>query len=159
MSSRLSASDRVFLGIARLQPLGLAPAPGTCCSAAALLAAPFLFLPLDLAQRCAVLLLIFFGGSYAAGRAERILGIEDPPEVVIDEAFGMWLALLPLDNPSPALMLAAFVLFRFFDIVKPWPVSASEHWLPGGYGIMLDDAVAGLPAFACLGAAALFCPA
>jgi len=41
-------------------------------------------------------------------------------------------------------MIAAFVLFRIFDIAKPWPVSASEHWLPGGFGIMLDDIVAGL---------------
>jgi len=47
-------------------------------------------------------------------------------------------------------MFAAFVLFRIFDIAKPWPVNASEHWLPGGFGIMLDDVVAGFLAMLCV---------
>ena len=48
-------------------------------------------------------------------------------------------------------MTAAFVLFRIFDIAKPWPVRSSENWLPAGFGVMLDDALAGLWAMICLG--------
>jgi phosphatidylglycerophosphatase A len=118
--------------------------PGTCSSAVALLLAPFLFLPLSFAARCALLAALFLFGSLIVNRAERLLGVKDPPELCIDELPGMWLALLPFDEPSLGLMFAAFVLFRIFDIAKPWPVSASEHWLPGGFGIMLDDIVAGL---------------
>jgi phosphatidylglycerophosphatase A len=109
----------------------------------ALLFAPFLFLPLSFAGRCALLTALFLFGSLITNRAERILGVEDPPELCIDEVLGMWLTLAPFENPSLGIMLAAFVLFRILDIVKPWPVNASEHWLPGGFGIMLDDAVAG----------------
>jgi phosphatidylglycerophosphatase A len=117
--------------------------PGTCSSAVALLLAPFLFLPLGFAGRCALLALLFLFGSLIVNRAERILGVKDPPELCIDEVLGMWLTLAPFDEASPGIMIAAFVLFRIFDIAKPWPVNASEHWLPGGFGIMLDDVVAG----------------
>jgi phosphatidylglycerophosphatase A len=117
--------------------------PGTCSSAVALLLAPFLFLPLGLAGRCILLAALFVFGSLIVNRAECILGVTDPPELCIDEVLGMWLTLTPFNEPSLGIMLAAFVLFRIFDIAKPWPVSASEHWLPGGFGIMLDDVVAG----------------
>jgi phosphatidylglycerophosphatase A len=117
--------------------------PGTCSSAVALLLAPFLFLPLGLAGRCVLLAALFVFGSLIVNRAERILGVTDPPELCIDEVLAMWLTLAPFDGPSPGLMLAAFALFRVLDIAKPWPVNASEHWLPGGFGIMLDDVVAG----------------
>jgi phosphatidylglycerophosphatase A len=70
--------------------------------------------------------------------------------VVIDELVGVWLVLLPFPHPSFFLVLAAFVLFRIFDIAKPWPVKASEDWLPAGYGVMIDDVVAGLWALLCL---------
>ena len=58
----------------------------------------------------------------------------------------MWLVLLPFSNPGWAKIGIAFVLFRIFDMWKPWPVHASESWLPGGYGIMIDDVMAGLQA-------------
>ena len=144
MPAPLSLTDRLCLHISRLGFVGLAPVmPGTCSSAVALLLAPFLFLPLSLAARCALLAALFLFGSLIVNRAERLLGVKDPPELCIDEVPGMWLTLTPFDEPSLGIMCAAFVLFRFFDIVKPWPVSASEHWLPGGFGIMLDDFVAG----------------
>jgi phosphatidylglycerophosphatase A len=130
--------------------------PGTCSSAVALFLAPWLFLPLGLAWRCALLAALFLFGSLIVGRAEHILGVEDPPELCLDEVPGMWLALAPFQEPSPGIMLAAFVLFRIFDIAKPWPVNASEHWLPGGFGIMLDDYVAGF--LAMLGALLLSIP-
>ena len=144
MPAHLSLVDRLCLHVARLWIVGRAPVmPGTCSSVVALLLAPFLFLPLDFAGRCALLGALFLFGSLILNRAERILGVQDPPELCIDEVLGMWLVLAPFDEPSLGLMLTAFVLFRIFDIAKPWPVNASEHWLPGGFGIMLDDVVAG----------------
>jgi len=144
LSAPLSLLDRFCLHASRLWIVGRAPVmPGTCSSATALLLAPFLFLPLGFAGRCALLVALFLCGSLITDRAERILGVKDPPELCIDEVLGMWLALAPFDDPSLGIMLAAFALFRILDIAKPWPVSASEHWLPGGFGIMLDDAVAG----------------
>ena len=144
MSDTLSLADRFCLHASRLWIVGRAPVmPGTCSSAVALLLSPLLFLPLGFAGRCALLAALFLFGSLITGRAERILGVEDPPELCIDEVLGMWLTLTPFDDPSPGVLIASFILFRVFDIAKPWPVSASEHWLPGGFGIMLDDAVAG----------------
>jgi len=75
----------------------------------------------------------------------------DPGPVVIDEVAGQWLALLPI-----AAMLtwqgvfAAFVLFRIFDIFKPWPISWVDREVPGGLGVMLDDVLAGIAAAVCL---------
>ena len=75
----------------------------------------------------------------------------DPGPVVIDEVAGQWLALLPI-----AAMLtwqgvfAAFVLFRIFDIFKPWPISWVDREVPGGLGVILDDVLAGIAAAACL---------
>ena len=144
MPAALSWVDRFCLHASRLWIVGRAPVmPGTCSSAVALLLAPLLFLPLSFAERCALLVVLFLLGSLITNRAEHILGVKDPPELCVDEVLGMWLALTPFDEPSLGLMLTAFALFRIFDIAKPWPVSASEHWLPGGFGIMLDDAVAG----------------
>ena len=58
----------------------------------------------------------------------------------------MWLVLLPFSDPDWSKIGIAFVLFRIFDMWKPWPVHASESWLPGGYGVMIDDVMAGLQA-------------
>ncbi len=144
MRTPLSPADRLCLHISRLWVVGRAPVmPGTCSSAVALLLAPWLFLPLGLVGRCVLLAALFLFGSLIVNRAERVLGVKDPPELCLDEVLGMWLTLTPFHAPSPGIMLAAFVLFRIFDIAKPWPVNASEHWLPGGFGIMLDDVVAG----------------
>ena len=70
--------------------------------------------------------------------------------MVIDELLGLWIVLCPFAVAPWWLVGLAFVLFRLFDITKPWPVKASETWLPGGYGVMIDDAVAGLQALAVL---------
>lgn len=156
--------DILALGVASLGPAGLAPkAPGTVGSAVAVLLAPWCFLPWSMPIRVVLLIILFFLGALAATRAERLLGREDPSSVVVDELVGQWLVLLPLTLPFASgvvpgpvwngapilLLLAAFGLFRLFDIAKPWPVSASEHWLPAGYGIMIDDVVAGLIGMAC----------
>jgi phosphatidylglycerophosphatase A len=85
---------------------------------------------------------LFLAGTWAAGSAERQLGRSDPGQVVIDEVVGMLvtLAWLPV---GPAGALIGFVLFRLFDIVKPWPAGRFER-LPGGLGIMSDDVMAGV---------------
>jgi len=93
-------------------------------------------------------------GVWAASAVERASGKKDPQEVVIDEVSGQWLALLA----GPALLsgalnwksyLAGFILFRAFDIFKPFPARQAEA-LPGGWGIMADDWVAGAYAAGCL---------
>ncbi len=83
-----------------------------------------------------------FAGTWAAGRIAASRGIEDPSEVVIDEAAGMFLSLAFL----PAgweVVAAAFVLFRILDVTKPWPAARAER-IPGGLGIMADDLIVGL---------------
>jgi len=98
-------------------------------------------------------LVVFFvavaaAGTWAAHVAEPCFGARDPGPIVIDEVAGMTLSVLaaPL---SAATLAVAFVLFRLFDIVKPFPARASQR-LPGGIGIMADDLIAGLYALAAL---------
>lgn len=143
--------DDAILTFCRLGVAGLAPrAPGTWGTALACLLAPFLFFPLSLPWRLVELAVLFILGGLAASHAEIILGEKDPGQVVIDELVGVWLALLPFEKPGFWLILSAFVFFRFFDISKPWPVRASENWLPGGFGVMIDDVLAGIYALACV---------
>ncbi|MEG2173394.1 MAG: phosphatidylglycerophosphatase A [Desulfovibrionaceae bacterium] len=143
--------DSAALHFCRLGAAGLAPsAPGTWGTALATVLAPIWFCPLSFMGRSITLTILFVVGGIAASRAEILLHRTDPGEVVIDELVGLWLVLLPFKDPSLTMLLAAFVLFRFFDILKPWPVSASETWLPAGFGIMIDDVVAGALAMACL---------
>ena len=145
------SADRLSLLVAGLGPVGKLPrAPGTWGSAVAVLLAPVLFLPLPGLWRVTVLAAVFVGGALAATRAERLLGTKDPGCVVIDEVLGQWITLLPLAAPTTFELVAGFVFFRAFDILKPQPVKASEHWLPDGYGVMIDDALAGLYACLCL---------
>lgn len=146
--------DRVALSLATLGPAGRMPkAPGTWGSAAALIAAPWLFLPLPFSARLAALGLVLGLGTWAAARAEKVLGRKDPGCVVVDELLGQWTALAPFHLSLAAgawttaallELLALFGLFRLFDILKPWPIRSVERGVPGGLGIMLDDLVAGL---------------
>jgi phosphatidylglycerophosphatase A len=147
----MKRTDFIALAVARLGPLGLSPKmPGTVGSAAAALLAPWLFLPLPPWARLLVLGGIFVLGAQAASRVEKILAQEDPGQINIDELLGQWMTLLPLAHAKPGAILLGFVFFRLFDILKPWPIRRSEHWLPGGYGVMLDDLLAGVYAAACL---------
>jgi phosphatidylglycerophosphatase A len=94
-------------------------------------------------------LIAFLIGIWACGDHVRATGREDPSECVIDELAGQWLACAGISlgfGPGSAAEFAlAFLLFRLFDILKPWPISAAEK-LPGGLGVMADDMVAGLAA-------------
>ena len=87
--------------------------------------------------------LLIVGGTWLLHRlcARRSLG--DDPAIVLDEVAGVWLTLACI--PSGGLMMAAgFLLFRLFDIFKPWPVSWADRRVAGGFGVMLDDVVAGV---------------
>tara|TARA_Y100001949_G_C15892928_1_gene288997 strand:- start:133 stop:507 length:375 start_codon:yes stop_codon:yes gene_type:complete len=93
----------------------------------------------------AVLLIV---GVWSASETERYVGRIDPGIIVIDEIVGMLLTFVFL-NVGFGTMVFGFVLFRVFDIVKPYPARACER-LPGGWGVMADDVVAGLYAQAVL---------
>lgn len=81
-------------------------------------------------------------GVWAAGRIAAARGQEDPSEVVVDEAAGMFLSLQFLPS-GWEFVAAAFVLFRILDVTKPWPAERAER-LPGGLGVVADDLVVGL---------------
>jgi len=83
------------------------------------------------------------GAVWIAHQAESALEVEDPKQVVIDEIIGMMVAIFALPA-SPLLWAAGFLLFRFFDILKPFPISYLEKRCPGGLGIVIDDVVAGI---------------
>ena len=122
---------------------GLAPwAPGTFGTLAAV---PFALLLKGLVLPGYLLLLcgLFILGVAVCGRASERLGRHDPGGIVWDEMVGYWLAiaLVPLHW---AWLAGAFLAFRFFDILKPWPIRAVEKRFGGGLGIMLDDVVAAL---------------
>ena len=132
-----------FLGAGRLRP-----GPGSWGSAAAavlwlavamglhLAPAPLAWLTLAAALGALAI------GIPAATRVEREGGREDPGYVVIDEVAGQWIALIH-SRVNLSHLLAGFLFFRLFDIVKPWPARQLEG-LPAGWGIMLDDVAAGV---------------
>ena len=97
---------------------------------------------------------IFGLGVWAAGRAEKFFGCHDPSPVVVDEVVGQMLTFLAWPDASWKVLLVGFALFRFFDIIKPFPAGRAEH-LPEGWGIMTDDVVAGIYSMAGLSALGL----
>ena len=128
---------------------GLAPkAPGTFGTLAAL---PLVVL-LSFAGQSWLLLFIIFGtllGIYVCGKAAADVGEHDHGAIVWDEIIGFALTMLfvPISWQS---VLLGFILFRLFDILKPWPISWFDRRVHGGLGIMLDDVLAALPALAIL---------
>jgi len=90
----------------------------------------------------AVFVIVTLIGTWVAGAADRILGTKDSPTIVIDEIAGLLLAML-LVPFAWGYVAAGFLLFRFFDILKPWPLNKLQD-IPGGPGVMLDDIGAGI---------------
>lgn len=127
---------------------GLSPkAPGTAGSLAALLLfVPIALLPLQWTVLFVVLACVL--GAPICDSASKPLG-GDHGAIVWDEFAGLWLCLL-FALPEPLWWLVAFVLFRLFDVLKPWPIGWLDKRVHGGPGILLDDLVAGLMAAACL---------
>jgi phosphatidylglycerophosphatase A len=99
--------------------------------------------------------IVALAGVWAGGVVARESNSLDPQFIVVDEVAGMLVTMIPMPNLSWRAVGLGFVLFRFFDIVKPWPVRWFEKF-PGGWGIVLDDVVAGaLGAIVLAGARAL----
>lgn len=145
---------RVSRLIATVGGVGLLrPAPGTWGSLSAL---PFGYVLHGLGGFPLLLLataIAFAAGSWAAIQEQTVTGAHDASEIVVDEVVGQWIALWPLSwglwhagvdpwiFPYPG-WIGAFVLFRLFDIWKPWPVSWADK-RAGGFWVMLDDVIAG----------------
>ena len=144
-------SSTIFL-IATWFGVGRSPrAPGTVGSLAALPFGAALMWMIGGWGLAAATAGLFILGTWAAHHYAARLGSDDPSEVVVDEVVGQWLPLcvLPVEPVAYAL---AFISFRFFDIVKPWPICVADQRLKGGLGIMADDVLAGLAAaLICLG--------
>ena len=104
----------------------------------------------------AALAVVAAAGTWAAGVAARHAGADDPGLVVVDVVAGQTMTLLFLP-PTPAVLACGFLLFRVFDILKPFPARSLER-LPGGAGIMADDLMAGIYGNLVLQAAARFLP-
>tara|TARA_E500000331_G_scaffold356323_1_gene414290 strand:- start:2847 stop:3164 length:318 start_codon:yes stop_codon:yes gene_type:complete len=88
-------------------------------------------------------------GVYICGVAANRLDVKDPGAIVWDEFVGMWIALIIAPEGWSYLVLA-FLLFRLFDIFKPWPVDYLDRNIEGGLGVMMDDVAAGIYALAVL---------
>lgn len=129
---------------------GLIPkAPGTMGTIAALPFGITIFHYFGAGVLAAASLAVFFIGWWSSKIYVERTGKSDPGEVVIDEVAGIWLALAA-GGTSPLMVLLAFLLFRFLDIVKPWPIGPLDRHVKGALGVMLDDYVAGLIAAALL---------
>jgi phosphatidylglycerophosphatase A len=119
--------------------------PGT---AGTLVAVPLYLLlrPLPPIGYLGLLLILFPIGIWACAKTEKELQAKDPSTIVWDEALGFLLAMTAAP-PGWPWILVGFVLFRFFDILKPWPIRVLDRKVRGGLGIMLDDLLAGAMAW------------
>ncbi len=143
MTDEPRAGDRVALAVATLLGVGRSPvAPGTAGTAVSLPCVALLGRFLPLWGFAVAALGVSLLGVWSAGRAARILGAKDPRPVVIDETAGLFMALAGIPI-GWATLAGSFVLFRVMDVLKPPPARRSER-LPGGWGIVADDLIAGL---------------
>ena len=123
-------------------------APGTAGTALAVLI--YLLLPtMNVVSYSLFVLASLIMGIWLCGKTSRDLGVHDHGGIVWDEFTGFWLTML-MAPPGWIYVIAGFLLFRFFDIVKPWPIRWVDRQVHGGLGIMMDDVLAGLMAMICL---------
>ncbi len=128
---------------------GLAPkAPGTFGT----LAAVPLFLLLSLLPLWLYIVVVIATCTYGVHlctKTAQDMGVHDDPSIVWDEFAGFWITMIAIPVSFTTIVIG-FALFRFFDILKPWPIDWIDRNVQGGLGIMLDDIVAGLMALGCL---------
>lgn len=117
-------------------------APGTWGSLAAFVPW-FFFKDLPLGTYVIVLIALFVLGFFVSGSAEKLLDSPDAGCIVVDEILGMFITLLAAPS-HPGAWILGFLLFRIFDIFKPFPVSWFDQRIHGGIGIMMDDVAAGI---------------
>ncbi len=125
------------------------PAPGTWGTIGAM---PIGIILLAFGGKAALIIgvmLLMFLGMWSARIFESMTGTHDNSMIVIDEAAGIWIALLAC-TLTPLSILFAFFLFRLFDVLKPWPISWLDKNISGAAGVMMDDVAAGLAAGLCL---------
>lgn len=134
---------RLKIFIATAGPFGyIRPASGTYGTMAAMpLAAVMTFL--HPAWQAALLVILYFIFVWAADEAEIHFDKKDPREIVCDEVIGFMVAMFALPADSVHLVVAFFI-FRFFDIAKPPPIRAIDRNMPGGWGVVTDDVLAGV---------------
>ena len=125
--------------------IGLLPiAPGTFGSVLGIvlfLAIAHLYLPIFWLGM--IILILFFVSYFAVQSALKIIKRSDPGEIVIDEILGMMLVMMTIP-PDPKWIFLAFILFRIFDILKPWPINLVDSKLKNALGVILDDLLAAL---------------
>ncbi len=128
---------------------GLAPvAPGTFGTLAAI--PPYLMLAqLSWAVYAVLVVVAFFVGIYLCNQASKNLGVHDHGGIVWDEFVGLWITLFMVPLQWHWLLLG-FGLFRFFDVLKPFPIKWLDKKVAGGFGVMIDDVIAGLFAWVIL---------
>ncbi len=126
------------------------PAPGTWGTIGALPFGVACLLIDGWPMLLAAAIIIFAVGYKAAQTFEEMTKTHDNSAIVIDEVAGVWIAMIPAAL-APLHILIAFCLFRFFDILKPWPVGWADKKLPGAQGVMADDILAGIYAALILG--------
>lgn len=129
-------------------------APGTFGTALGVLI--YMFLPAMTWPVYGLFLLLSFAvGVWLCGKTAKDIGVHDHGGIVWDEFVGYWITMF-LAPPGWLWILIGFVLFRIFDIVKPWPIRWLDKNVSGGFGVMIDDVLAGLMALGCLQLAAIF---
>lgn len=135
--------DRLYMLMATVGGIGFIPAaPGTLGTVPAALLV--WLLPMPMAIHVLLTVGVTVAGIIVSGEAEAVLGKKDPGCIVIDEFAGYLVAMAFLP-PTPGYVIAAFVLFRAFDILKPYPINKLQS-IKGGMGVMIDDLAAGLAA-------------
>lgn len=135
------------------------PAPGTWGSAVAIPFGLIIFGATGTVGLIAAILLVSLAGIWAADKFNRAFGKHDSGMIVIDEVAGQWVALLPalgLSGFNPLWIGLSFLLFRIFDIFKPWPISLLDRKVKGGLGVMIDDLAAGIFVALCLAGGQLY---
>ncbi|MGL5291714.1 MAG: phosphatidylglycerophosphatase A [Vibrionaceae bacterium] len=146
---KLRLSDPVHL-LATGFGSGLAPLmPGTVGTLAAI---PFylLLISQSVAWLLAAVLIGIVAGVAICGKTAKDMGVHDAGCIVWDEFVGFWITMLLVPSDDWRLILAGFILFRIFDMLKPFPISWLDKNVDGGLGIMLDDILAGFIAMLCL---------
>lgn len=131
---------------------GLAPkAPGTFGSAFALLFIP-IWLSLGFNLSLIAILIMSLVGIYICGQTAKVIDVHDDGRIVWDEFAGQSITFLPLlylQQMNWMWVIGGFILFRLFDVWKPWPIRVIDRQVHGGFGIMLDDIIAGVWAALC----------
>jgi phosphatidylglycerophosphatase A len=149
MEKSPSSTQFLLSWLATLGPLGYAPAPGTMGSAAALFIGGVITITLGMIPLVIMIIAVTIMAFPAIDAHTSITKTHDASEIIIDEVIGQWLVLLAIPIAASwngfylSSLLAAFILFRIFDILKPPPVSLAED-LPGAAGVIADDIMAGV---------------